>query len=396
MSTKKKSKRNGVAKKILYAFISLLGVFVILLSVVYGGFYHYYSKMNIVDSDKEGYGAVSDGDISDNDMSDIDITSSEQKDEPTDLVYDFDNPDVTNIIILGTDSRNRGLWRTSSDAMIIVSINKKTQKLFFSSFMRDTLVYIREGGNHKKAGYGKLNAAYAYGNSKMLFETYEDNFGIKLDRFVQFDFYSFVSIIDSIGGIDMYLRSKEIKYMNDVYLYELNKPQLYNRPYGTDYLPLKTGTFHINGKQALAYSRVRYVGGDYERTERQRKVIEEVIKKVRKMSASQLNKFVERSLKCVTTNLTQTEVMSLLMDASEILNYELVSTRIPIENTYHGEKQTGTYYLIIDKKKNADYWYNLVYNDKDISDEIAKQIEEEKKGTASSEDITDDQTDDQT
>ena len=67
--------------------------------------------------------------------------------------------------------------------MIIVSINRKTHKLFFSSFMRDTLVYIRKGGNHREAGNDKLNAAFAYGNSKMLFETYEDNFGIKLDKF---------------------------------------------------------------------------------------------------------------------------------------------------------------------------------------------------------------------
>lgn len=375
---------NGsVGKKVLYVFTSLLGVVVILMSVVYGGINHYYSKMTIVDVEKEGYGEyVPDQDYQDGEVSDSDEnTDIDPKDLPygaTELQYDFSDPDITNIILLGTDSRVRGLWRTASDAMIIVSINKKTQKLFFSSFMRDTLVYIRKGGNHREAGNDKLNAAYAYGNSKMLFETYEDNFGIKLDKFVQFDFYSFVTLVDSIGGVDMYVRKNEIKYMNDVYLFELNKPALYNRPFGTDYLPLKTGTFHLNGKQALAYTRVRYVGGDYERTERQRKVIEEIMKKVKTMSATKLSKFAERALKCVTTNLTQTEVMSLLVDAPEILKYELVSTRIPIEKTYHADKLKGQYVLVIDLKKNADYWYSLVYLDKDISEDIAKKIEEEK------------------
>lgn len=376
--------KSSAGKRALYIFTSLLGVVVILMSVVYGGINHYYSKMTIVDVDKEGYGEyVPDNDLPDEEVSDSDDHTGDidPKDLPygtTELEYDFSDPDITNIILLGTDSRVRGLWRTASDAMIIVSINRKTHKLFFSSFMRDTLVYIRKGGNHREAGNDKLNAAFAYGNSKMLFETYEDNFGIKLDKFVQFDFYSFVYLVDSIGGIDMYVRKNEIKYMNDVYLFELNKPALYNRPFGTDYLPLKTGTFHLNGKQALAYTRVRYVGGDYERTERQRKVIDEILKKVKTMSATKLNKFAERALKCVTTNLSQTEVMSLLMEAPEVLKYELVSTRIPIEKTYHGDKLKGQYVLIIDLKKNADYWYSLVYLDKDISEDIAKKIEEEK------------------
>ncbi|MBQ9902876.1 MAG: LCP family protein [Clostridia bacterium] len=383
MSQAANKRKSGVGRKILYIFTSLLGVVVILMSVAYGGFYHYYGKMNFIDIEEEGYGYVSEGDFEPDVESDVSGESSAEE-ETDDGTFDFSDPDITNIMVIGTDSRVRGLWRTASDSMIIVSINKKTHKLFFSSFMRDTLVYIKKGGNHREAGYDKLNAAFAYGNSKMLFETYEENFGIKLDKFVQLDFYSFVTLVDAIGGVDMYLRAKEIKYMNEVYLFELNKPALYDRPYGTDYLPLTSGTFHLNGKQALAYTRVRYVGGDYERTERQRKVIEEILKKVKVMSPSKLSKFVERALKCVSTNLTETDVMNLLVDAPETLNYEFVPTRIPIDNTYHGEMQHGVYVLIVDIKRNARYWYNLVYKDKDISEELYKEIEEEKAQGASS------------
>jgi len=386
-----KKKKSNTGKKVLYALTSVLGVVVILMSVAYGGFYHYYSKMNIVNTDDYGYGPVSDMDMIDNDVSDSDAyegvasdvsQSAVQRYGTGDLVYDFSDPDITNIMVVGTDSRKRGLWRTRSDAMILVTINKKTNKVFFTSFMRDTLVFIKKGGNHKEAGNDKLNAAYAYGGAKMLFETYEENFGIKFDKYVHLDFYSFVTIVDSIGGIDMYLKANEIKYMNDVYLLELNKPAQYNRPYGTDYLPRRTGTYHLNGKQALAYTRVRYVGGDYARTERQRKVIEEIMKKVKSMSASKLSKFAERALKCVSTNLSQTDVMSLLMDAPECLKYENVSLRIPIADTYHSEMIKGTYYLVIDLKKNSDYWYSLVYLDKDISKEIAEQIKAEKAAEA--------------
>ena len=373
-------KKNSVGKKLLYAFTSILGVVVILMSVAYGFFYHYYNKLNIVDANNYGY--VSDDDYYSDVTPTDDVSSAEEEVDPVDLpygtkeiVYDFNDPDITNIMIVGTDSRKRGLWRTASDAMIIVSINKRTNKMFFTSFMRDTLVEIPKGGNHREAGLDKLNAAFAYGGSKLMFKTYEKNFGIKLDKFVHVDFYNFVHIVGFLGGVDMYITSAEIKWLNDYYMNEVN--MLYGRPYGTDYLPVKSGTYHLNGKQALCYSRIRAIGGDYQRTERQRKVMEALLQKVKKLSATKLSKFAERSLRCVSTNLSETDVMSLLMGAPEYLEYENISVRIPIDKTYHSGKKNGRYVLNIDLKKNSDYWYSLVYLDKDISKEIEKKIAEE-------------------
>ena len=96
------------------------------------------------------------------------------------------------------------------------------------------------------------------------------------------------------------------------------------------------------------------------------------------MSAKNLNSFVERCLRYVTTNVSQTELMSLLLDAKDIMNYEQVNARIPIDNTYKGSKIQGTYVLLIDLKRNADYWYSLVYLDQDISEKLFKEIEKEK------------------
>jgi anionic cell wall polymer biosynthesis LytR-Cps2A-Psr (LCP) family protein len=165
--------------------------------------------------------------------------------------------------------------------------------------------------------------------------------------------------------------------MNEVYLYELNC--IYWHSTGRDYLPEKSGTYHLNGKQTLAYTRVRYVGGgDFGRTERQRKVIAELMKKVKSMSAKRLSSFAERCLHYVTTNISQKEVMSMALHGAEYLGYEQVNARIPIDKTHHSERLQGTYVLIIDLQKNADYWYNLVYLDKDITEDIYKAIEKEK------------------
>ena len=102
------------------------------------------------------------------------------------------------------------------------------------------------------------------------------------------------------------------------------------------------------------------------------------MKKVKSMSASKLSKFADVVLRYVSTNVSQKEVMSLLVNAPEYLGYEQVNSRIPIDNTYHADKLQGAYVLIIDLQKNADYWYSLVYLDKDISEDIYTEIKIEK------------------
>ena len=384
-SGKKSSKKGSVLKKISYVLISLLGVVVILMSVAYGAFYHYYSKMNIVDGNDD-FEYVSDAEFRQGDDIDTEKMNDEELEKlreielsykPGELKYDFSDPDIINIMIAGTDSRLMGRYRTNADSMVLVTINKKTKKIFFSSFMRDILVDIPKGGNHKEAGKGKLNAAFGYGGHNLMFKTYEKNFGIKLDKYVHVDFFNFINIVNYLDGVDMYLTAEEIKVMNEVYLYELNC--IYWHSTGRDYLPEKSGTYHLNGKQTLAYTRVRYVGGgDFGRTERQRKVIAELMKKVKSMSAKRLSSFAERCLHYVTTNISQKEVMSMALHGAEYLGYEQVNARIPIDKTHHSERLQGTYVLIIDLQKNADYWYNLVYLDKDITEDIYKAIEKEK------------------
>ena len=381
----KQKKRSSVGKKLLYILTSLIGVVVILMSCAYGAFYHYYSKMNIVAAGEEDFLTVSDSEPNNDDL-DVNTMTDEEKAQleemnnsykPGNIDYDFSDPDITNIMILGTDARLKGRYRTNSDAMVLVSINKRTNKLFISSFMRDILVDIPKGGNHKTEGKGKLNAAFGYGGSKLLFQTYEKNFGIKFDKYVHLDLFDFINMINYLGGIDMYITAAETQAMNYPHIWEMNR--LTGKAEGYNYLPKKSGTYHLNGVQALAYTRVRYVGGgDFGRTERQRKVIAEMIKKIKKMSLKKLNAFVERCLHYVTTNIGQTEILSLAKDAPEIMDYEQVNIRIPIDNTYKSGKLKGTYILTIDLQKNADYWYSLVYLDKDISEDINKRIVEEK------------------
>ena len=177
-SGKKRKKRGSVGKKILYLFTSLLGVIVILMSCAYGAFYHYYSRMNIVRSG-EDFEYVSGADLIQDDEFDKDTMSAEdlkqleeidQEYKPGNINYDFSDTSITNIMIVGTDSRERGRYRSNSDAMVLVSINKKTKKLFITSFMRDIFVDVPAGGNHKNAGKAKLNSAFGYRRLRITLE----------------------------------------------------------------------------------------------------------------------------------------------------------------------------------------------------------------------------------
>lgn len=349
-----KKKMTG-KKKAIIALSCVLGVIVILLATAFGVFNHYYSKLNT-------HSSIENDEIIVSDTDELDDLTDEQKSELEKYMdsdfedgLKFDDKNVTNILLVGTDSRKKGNQRSRSDTMIIVSINRNTKQIIMTSLMRD--MYVNIPGARKQ----RINAAYVYGGPNLLFKTIDSNFGISLDKYAQIDFYNFIQIVDAVGGVDITLTTDEIKVMNNYYLPAINKSL--KRPANQDKLdPSKPGKKHLNGAQALAYVRVRYVGNaDFERTERQRKVLTQIFKKAKGMSLSELNDFADVLLPLVSTNLTRTEVLSLLVNSPEYLNYELDSKRIPIDGSYTYMKVNGASVLGVDFAKNRKYWYETVY-----------------------------------
>lgn len=267
----------------------------------------------------------------------------------------YDSEDVYNILLIGTDARYTG-ENSRSDTMIIVSINRETKKVIMTSIMRDIYCTIPGVGNTR------INHAHAYGGVSLLLDTIEYNFGIHIDDYVTINFYGFMDAVDAIGGIPMEVSEGEIKWMN-FYIDELNT--LLGEDADTDRLSgSDVGELLLNGKQALAYSRVRYVGNaDFERTSRQRNVLTAMMEKAKSLSLLELNDLMNTVLPCVTTNLTQGEVLSLLLHAGEYLNYEVVSGRIPIDGSWQSLNVRGMAVLGIDFAANREYWREQVYGE---------------------------------
>ncbi len=251
-------------------------------------------------------------------------------------VYGTDN--IINVLLVGQDTTKEG-GRARSDAMILATVNKTDRKIILTSLMRDMYVQI--------PGYSdnRINAAYAFGGAETLAETILVNFDVEVDGTIELDFFGFCDIIDFIGGIDMEVTEAEIPVMND-YIRGLNG--LFGRDRETD-IVTEPGYLHLNGIQALGYSRVRYVGnGDFARTQRQRKVMMAAFEKVKDLSITEMLSFADQVLPLVTTDLSNLELISLaasilLMDIEEIETHN-----IPEDAAYQSARIRGMAVLVPD------------------------------------------------
>lgn len=234
---------------------------------------------------------------------------------PSDIIA---HKDIVNIMLVGQDRRNGG-GRSNSDVMILCTFNKKDKTITLTSFMRD--LYVSIPGN----GMNKLNAAYPMGGYELLGDTLMENFGVQVDNYVEVDFAGFKKAVNILGGIDMYLTAEEAKYMNEAPWDGLN----------SDGWALHEGVNHLNGDMALAYSRIRHVGFyDYERTERQRKVLTALIDKCKSMNLTTALNLLNQLLECVRTDMTDSEITSYAMTLFPLLAGEVTQQRIPIEGSY--------------------------------------------------------------
>lgn len=259
---------------------------------------------------------------------------------------------VINILLIGNDSRSQG-EDGRSDAMILLSVSSRTKAIYMTSLLRDIYVDI--------PGYkgNRLNAAYAYGGPELLMETIEQNFDISVNRYVLVNFQAFAKLVDAVGGVDLELTSEEVRYING-YLVEYNI--LEGRAEGTDYLDESlSGVIHLNGPQALAYSRNRYLGTDFGRTERQRKVLSAVMKQFPAALVTNPKGLVEGLLPNLTTNLTQWECFRLSLQAGKLITYDIVQSSIPIEGSFSNSNIRGMSVLEIDFDKNKKYIRKNIY-----------------------------------
>lgn len=233
--------------------------------------------------------------------------------------------EIYNMLLVGVDRRDKS-WNGNSDSMILVSINKADNKVSMVSLMRDTYVNIPD------VGYKKLNAAYAYGGGPLLCQTVTETFRIQVDRYVAVDFFDLIDIIDIIGGVDLEISAKEAEVANG---YILDMCNLMGIDGYEHQIPSEGGMIRCDGVQAVAFARNRFVGNsDFERTERQRYVIQQLMAEAKRMSVAQMTEKMQSILEHVTMNIPETEIWSMITEVPELLEYEFEMSRVPYDDMY--------------------------------------------------------------
>lgn len=316
-------KKRSWKRPVFILAVVLLAAF----GAIYAGFQHYYGySMFVRDDDVEvNYELLS----ADNAI--LKGYEGELEEEPDvsqiKRISEEEAKGTYNLLLLGVDRREDD-WYGNSDSIILVTVNHDQKKIFLTSFMRDLYAEIPD------YGVMKLNVAHAIGGGPLITETLEHTYGVVIDNYARVDFNSMTGIIDALGGVDIKMSDEEAESANKS-IKEMCKLQ--GKKYKKNKLK-SGGQLHLNGIQAVAYSRIRKVGNsDYERTERQRKVLTEMIKNAKELKFREISRLLNEILPLITHNVDQMTVVGLLAQLPEMMEYEIVTDRVPYDGMYHSE-----------------------------------------------------------
>lgn len=259
---------------------------------------------------------------------------------------------VINILLIGSDSRTQ-TDEGRSDAMILLSVSKKTKSIQMISLLRD--IYVEIPGHDGN----RLNAAYSFGGPELLLETVRQNFNIDVSHYIVVNFQAFANLVDAVGGVSLDLSNDEVQWVN-AYLNEYNL--LRNLPIDTDYLDASlSGEILLNGPQALAYCRNRSIGTDFGRTDRQRKVLSVVMKKIPAAFLLHPKEMINGIFPNLTTNLSKKDCLILGSQIGRLVTYRVEQSSIPVEGSFSNARIRNMAVLEIDFDKNRRFLMDKIY-----------------------------------
>lgn len=232
---------------------------------------------------------------------------------------------VFNILLIGKD----GGENSRSDSMILCTVNTKARTLVMTSFLRDLYVAIPGWGGHNR-----LNAAYALGGRELLDKALEQNFGVRVDHNIEVDFSGFESVIAVFGGVRMELTAEEAAYLGD---------------------GLTEGSNFLTPAQALRYVRLRKIGSDFGRTERQRKLLLSLMAASKELGYEQLVALKEKLEPLVEDDMSSAQMAVYMLEILPILDELTVTTQyIPAPGAFRRETVDGKDVLVPDLKANYE------------------------------------------
>lgn len=262
---------------------------------------------------------------------------------------DFNDEDITSNVTLSGDFTNIALFgvdleEARTDTIIILSINNKTGEMKMCSVYRDTVLEFikKDSKGNNVFNYDKANQAYAQGGAATAINMLNTDLDLNIKDYVQVNFAGLATIIDSLGGLDLYVSNNEKGHLNS-YLVELREATGRDDPDVTQ----SNQIVHLTGLQVTAYCRIRYssftkdgitYNDDYARTERQRYVLEELFAKAKDAGAGEMLDVADTLFaedtgedKFIKTSLSMDEILELI---PLLLDFNIVDSKgFPFEKS---------------------------------------------------------------
>lgn len=229
--------------------------------------------------------------------------------------------DYQNIALLGVDARDMTDYENCrTDAIIILSIDKKNKEIRQISVYRDTYLHVNE-----KYGYDKVTNVHAYAGTTATLHTLNENMDLNIEEAVIVNWKAVADAIDGLGGIEVDIQKSEIKEMNK-YIKDTQK-----NIGGSKKKIKKSGKQTLNGNQAVTYARIRKdsAEGDYRRNERMKIVVSAAVEKAKKTNPFKLNEIASQVLPEIKTNMDTNSMMKVMMN---FISYDMTdNTGWPFE-----------------------------------------------------------------
>jgi len=222
------------------------------------------------------------------------------------------------IAVFGVDSRDGGVGRgANADVQLIVCIDRATGAVKLASVFRDTYLNLAAGSR-----FAKINEAYADGGPEQAVAALNKNLGLDIEHYATFNWRAVADVITMLGGVDIDITEKEFKYMN-AYIHETSIESKVNvKNPAAEYIK-KPGMQHLDGVQAVAYARLRYMDDDFTRTKRQREVISQVLDKAKKADLATLTNVIDTVLPQIAFNVDVGDILEL---AKGVNKYNIVGS----------------------------------------------------------------------
>lgn len=265
---------------------------------------------------------------------------------------------ITNIALFGLDNRSSA-FSGQSDVVMVLTIDNRHGAVKMTSILRDSLVHIEGNGYDEN---NKINAAYAYGGAELAIRTLNQNFGLRIEDYVTINFVNMAAIVDAFGGVELEVTADEVEEINTnlhnlTWEVEQKKGQdmaagvyderTYPNILDSDYMYATddVAVYQLNGNQAVSYGRIRNIGSDFARVERQQKVLAALIRKLKTFSVTDYPNMVRKLMPYCETSMELDDVIEMLPILTT--SFEIESISVP-DIDYETDLRDVAYDLVYD------------------------------------------------